>query len=262
MKSLDSLLTARLLSNTFIRSVESFAELPSTNDRAIQRAADPAQLVPLLVHAARQSAGRGRGANRWWSSPGALTFSVVVDAAELHLESRHWPLVSLATALTVRHAVAEFAPGVQLGLKWPNDVYACGRKVCGILVETVSGATTRLVIGVGLNVNNSFHDAPPDIRDRAVAIAEVAGENLDPAELLVRLLANLYDQIATIPLDPRRLAQNWREHCLLAGRIVTVESEAGQHTGRCQSIDETGGLVLETPAGLCRLYGGAVTAIS
>jgi BirA family biotin operon repressor/biotin-[acetyl-CoA-carboxylase] ligase len=258
--NLDANLTARLLAETFVRSVESFAELPSTSDRAIHLAADPTQLVPLLVHTAQQSAGRGRGENRWWSSPGALTFSVVVDTVDLRLESHHWPLVSLATALAVRQAVSDFAPGIPLSLKWPNDVFSAGRKVCGILVETVPGLP-RLVIGVGLNVNNTFHAAPPDVRERAVSLAELTGSDLDATEILVRILAHLHDEIAAIRTQPGCLAQRWRETCLLAGRVVTIENGAGRITGRCQGIDESGGLLLETADGPRRLYGGTVAHV-
>ena len=69
----------RLLAETFIQRIEFHEELPSTNDLALRLAVDETLATPLLVLADRQTAGRGRGVNRWWSNDGALTFTLVGD---------------------------------------------------------------------------------------------------------------------------------------------------------------------------------------
>src|SRR6266496_612813 len=65
--------------NTCVNHVEYHATLPSTNDRALVLAQQPELKTPYLIVAGEQTTGRGRGANRWWSQPGALTFSLVLD---------------------------------------------------------------------------------------------------------------------------------------------------------------------------------------
>ncbi|MEX0585967.1 MAG: biotin--[acetyl-CoA-carboxylase] ligase [Pirellulales bacterium] len=261
----DASISARVLTETFVRTVESFDELPSTNDRAIELAGSEGHALPLLVHTTRQSAGRGRGEHRWWSETGALTFSLLLDAGEMKLEPRHWPLVSLAAAMAVRAAAADFVPSVSVGLKWPNDVFAAGRKLCGILVETLpsgsSGRPGRLVIGIGLNVNNSFEHAPSDLRGVGVSLAELVGSPLDLQAVLVRLLAHLRTEVTAIAEDPTGLAQRWHQHCLLRGHVVSIENGISPTTGRCHGVSEDGGLMLETAEGPRRVYGGTVASV-
>ncbi|HTN74153.1 MAG TPA: hypothetical protein VL096_02860, partial [Pirellulaceae bacterium] len=76
-------------------------ELDSTNARALLLAQQSDRQLPTVIVADRQTAGRGRGTNQWWSGPGALTFSILLDASETHLPAVHWPLVSLLTAVVV-----------------------------------------------------------------------------------------------------------------------------------------------------------------
>ena len=87
----------RLLAETFVRRLEFHEELPSTNDLALRLAGDESSETPLLVLANRQTAGRGRGVNRWWSNDGALTFTLVGDFVDPQSPQR-WPQISLVTA--------------------------------------------------------------------------------------------------------------------------------------------------------------------
>ena len=152
---------ACLQAETFLRGVEHYAKIASTNDRALELCADIELLVPFLVIADHQTSGRGRGANRWWSSDGAILFSVIVDAAEYGLPESRWPQISLTVGAAVCQTLrALLGSETAVGLKWPNDVWLNGRKAAGILVEVPAVRRGRLVIGVGLNVNNSFESAP------------------------------------------------------------------------------------------------------
>src|SRR5690606_33648753 len=133
--------------------------------------------------------GRGRGANRWWSADGALTFSLIIDAGPIPAERR--PLVSLVAGGAVCEIVAAALPAADVRLKWPNDVYVAGRKAGGILVEVPHEAPDLLVIGIGLNVNVSLRDAPEDVQQRATALCDVTGEILSINEILVAALHRL-----------------------------------------------------------------------
>ena len=75
----------------------------------------------------------------------------------------HWPRLSLAVAVAACDTLGHFAPSVAFGVRWPNDVMAHDRKLGGILIEAPHhglSAAHRLVVGVGLNVNNSWREAP------------------------------------------------------------------------------------------------------
>lgn len=172
---MDALL--RIEGETLVRKADWFAALGSTNDLALRWAADADLELPRLIWAETQTAGRGRGAHVWWAAPGGLTFSLIVDEASTGLRAAMWPQVSVLTGLAIAEMLSEFVPAHSIGLKWPNDVQVHGRKICGILVEFLPGQPHRLVIGVGINVGNSFRRAPDriagagDVADRFAGIA-------------------------------------------------------------------------------------------
>ena len=243
---------------TFVRAVEWHDEIGSTSDRAIELAAAAQQELPLLVIAGQQTAGRGRGANRWWAAPGALTFSLVIDGVALGVPQDRWPRLSLATALVVGEVIRQLAPQADVQLKWPNDVYIAGRKVCGILLEAPASATGRIVLGLGLNVNNSLAAAPPEIRDTAIALCDVIGLPLDLYDVLRRLLLGIETELALLSRDNLRLVERWQPYCLLEGRTVTLLQGREEITGICESIDSDGALLLRTSAGTGRYISGTV----
>ena len=110
------------------RHVDYRDQVASTNTLALDTlAAQPLEL-PALFLTTCQTAGRGRGVNRWWSQPGGLTFSLVVDPLAWQLDPLHWPRISLCTALAVANAVDGFVGPSACGIKWPNDVWLQGSK--------------------------------------------------------------------------------------------------------------------------------------
>ncbi|MCE9548084.1 MAG: biotin--[acetyl-CoA-carboxylase] ligase, partial [Planctomycetia bacterium] len=256
--ALDEQQLALLSAETFVRTVEQHAEISSTSDRAIALAGSADVELPLLVLADRQTAGRGRGANRWWAGPGALTFSLLLDGATLGLAPHRWPQVSLATALAVGELLCDLVPPPLVRLKWPNDVFLDGRKVCGILVESPAAASGRLVIGLGLNVNNSTADAPPELRQSAVALCEIAGREVPPIDVLSPLLARIETQLARLTAADPELPDSWRPFCLLHGRSVQLQDHHEITTGVCQGIDADGALLLATSEGTRRFLSGTI----
>ena len=91
-------------------------------------------------------------------------------------------------------------PGHPVGIHWPNDVYAAGRKLAGVLVEVLPGR--YFVVGIGLNVNNSVLNAPDDLRDSAAALMDLSGAAHDRMALLVGILRRFCELLADW-LDPR-----------------------------------------------------------
>ena len=115
---------SRRLTPTILR----FDSLPSTNTEAARQAARGAP-EGLCVVAREQTAGRGRRERSWVSPKDAgLYLSVVLRPS---FEARLWPLVTLAAALAVRDALAASC-ALDTDIKWPNDLLASGRKLCGI----------------------------------------------------------------------------------------------------------------------------------
>ncbi|MCH5374589.1 MAG: biotin--[acetyl-CoA-carboxylase] ligase [Planctomycetes bacterium] len=237
----------RIIAETPIKRIEHHVELPSTNDFALEHLrAGGARDLPLLVLAERQTRGRGRGERSWWSSDGALTFSVAVAWNELRLPISRRPMLSLIAGLAVCDAIGELLAGAPIRLKWPNDVYLNGRKVCGILIESPAYPADVVVVGIGVNVNNSFHTAPPEIRQQAVSMLEFSTSPYELSEVLICILRSLDKRLHQFVAQPEAIVSRWRSLCFLTGRQITLNTGSRRIFGRCEGIDELGRLILRT----------------
>ena len=251
----------RIQSETPVQQVEFREELDSSNDLALQLAGKADQAYPLLVLTEKQTAGRGRRTNRWWSSAGALTFSLVLETNSAELPQSSWPQASLTVGLAVCEALEEILPDTDFLLKWPNDVYVKRRKICGVLVEAPSGQSNKLVLGIGINVNNSLSSAPEEIASMATALCDLSGRSIPLVEVLIHVLNKLCARLDWIGSNDEELRTRWRNRCLLTHHQVQIDSEAGRIVGICQGIDDQGALVLQTPTGLESCLAGTVTLL-
>jgi BirA family transcriptional regulator, biotin operon repressor / biotin---[acetyl-CoA-carboxylase] ligase len=260
----------QLRAATFVRHVEVHDTLGSTNDRAAELAAElPSDASPALVVARQQTAGRGRGTHSWWSADGALTFSLLIDPAAFGISTAKWPQLSLTTAVAVCDALAsENSPpskgragGGIVGLKWPNDVLIAGRKVCGILIESPGGpapAKNRLIFGIGINVNNSWRNAPPEVANAGTSLSDVTGRCHDLQTVLVGTLIAIESRIRQLESNEPMLALEWQKLSVLTGQTIAIEVEQRQTTGKCLEVARDGALVVETMLGRQSFYSGSV----
>ncbi len=247
----------RIEADTFVRHVEFHRELPSTNDLALELAGRDELDTPLLVLAEHQTAGRGRGANQWWSLPGALTFSLIVEAPGLGA-AQQTPPISLSAGLAVCQALEAHLPGVPFGLKWPNDVWALERKVSGILVEIPPKQSRRVVIGVGINVNNSLAAAPEELQAIATSLYDTRGEALELPGILIGVLTQLAIRLQMLTSGDPNLAAEWQSYCVLSGKKIELDLGSRRVRGLCHGIDPYGALQLETDRGLESFLSGIV----
>ncbi|GAP34471.1 biotin--[acetyl-CoA-carboxylase] ligase [Piscinibacter sakaiensis] len=272
-------------------SVEVVASLPSTNTTLIERArADHADVLdteaagvrrsvessafgrrsvdwqPCLLVAEEQTAGRGRLGRSWHAEPlASLSFSLA-----LPLAPRDWSGLSLAVGLAIADALEPPQPGAapRLLLKWPNDLWlrdaagadgAPGRKLGGILIETVAAGARRLVVvGVGLNVA-----APRGLRAAEASTGVAALQELDPAARPPQVLARLARPLVEALLRFEReglapcLAGYAARDLLRDLPVSTTRADAPEGTAR--GIADDGSLRLQTPAGELRLHSGEVS---
>lgn len=246
----------RLLSSGLVASVQYFDSLGSTQDHAHQQAREGTPALPLLVAAEEQTAGRGRGANRWWTGRGSLAFSLLFDPAGWGLSAEAAPQRSLAAGVAIVDTLLPHLPHQRVGLHWPNDVYAGERKLAGILIDVL--AADRHLIGIGVNVNNPLAGAPPDVLARAASMCELASHTFDRTALLVDLLAALRTTFQSHAEDPAALGERFNALCLQIGRQLTIDVAGRRTSGICQGIGSDGGLLLDTPTGPRRFYSGAL----
>lgn len=258
----------RLRRSPLLGRVDWHPTLPSTNDFALELAARETLETPLLILADEQTAGRGRGVNRWWSGPGALTLSLVIDPlciGPIPLRTEHWPRVALCAGVSLCEALIEVAPQVDCGLKWPNDVLISGRKVAGILVEVPPAAPPvprRLVLGMGVNVNNSLADAPPDIQSAGIALGDATDLEFDATRVVLEWLSRFFRNLQGLAIDDPNLPRSWQSLCRLSGKAIELQAGERRVGGHCRGIDADGALLVETASGLERLFGGTLVRVS
>ncbi|MGD9648505.1 MAG: biotin--[acetyl-CoA-carboxylase] ligase [Pirellulales bacterium] len=272
----------RIRALDWLRQIEYRDTIGSTNDLALELVKARRIEVPALVLAAEQTKGRGRGDNRWWSSAGALTFTLVLAPAD-DFDRQHWPKLALAAALAIAELIDEMLlrrrpsqgtagssgdnaeqPPPMAGIRWPNDVYVGERKLAGLLVEVPATAAPHpavIVLGLGLNVNNRLDDAPDDVRRRGASLVDLGSPPLDLTSVLVALLERVRSRIDDLTRHDPRMVAAWQQRCLLRGRTVTLEHGPRTVRGRCRGIEADGSLVLETDRGAERLYAGVLTRV-
>jgi BirA family biotin operon repressor/biotin-[acetyl-CoA-carboxylase] ligase len=247
----------------FVRTLLIYDEVDSTNDRAVGLIREGTVALPMAVWARRQTRGRGRGTHSWWSDTGSLTFTMAIDPMAHGLTTASEPKLALATAVAVIDALDHLGlGGASLGIRWPNDLEADGRKLGGILPERIaSDQGHRILIGVGLNVSTDLADAPDDIRPMAARLADFHAGTADE-RVLPRVLAAILQHFASalqrlVDRDPA-LATRWNELDRLRDRWVSVDLGTRILAGRGCGIDPDGALCLDDGVERHRLFGGQV----
>ena len=244
----------------FTPTVLRFDSLPSTNTEAARQASLGAA-EGLCVVAREQTAGRGRRERAWVSPKDAgLYFSVVLRP---RLDAREWPLITLAAAVAARDALEE-ACALDADIKWPNDLLASGRKLCGILAETAEGRAGRaVVLGIGINLNNRAF--PPELLASATSVEEQTGRAPDTEQLLASLtrqLARRYEELQA-PGGSTQIVREWESRSSYAhGRRVRVALARETFEGITRGLAPDGALRVETDTGPTRtVRAGDVTAV-
>lgn len=259
----DEIDVDRLRTEAGFEHIEWSGEIDSTNTHALLLAASSTVKTPFLIGANRQKAGRGRGSNSWWDAEGSLLFSVGFDMPQLGLTCDVWPRFSLATGLAIAETISWFLPDAKIGLKWPNDVWVNGRKVCGILIERSDRSPNRLVVGIGINVNNSFKSATEEQRRVATSMTDAAqGAIFSRTGILIALTHRWHSLIAMLADGSIQLVDRWSRMCVLTGNPVSVQNGDNQITGICSGIDDDGSLMLRTSIALERCYAGTVRLLT
>lgn len=234
--------------------VRRVAEVSSTNDEAKRLAAGGASEGTVVI-AERQTAGRGRRGRAWASVPGNLFVSVVLRPK---LAPAAVPPLAPAMGLAVALAVEDVAP-LSAELKWPNDVRVGGRKVAGVLCESVvSGSSLAAVIaGIGVNVGAEL---PPELAEIATTLSREAVRNVRRSEVEEALLSRIDEVYGRFVAGGfAALHEEWAARDCLAGTRVSIDpGTSARVEGEGAGIAEDGGYRVRTAAGVATVTAGEV----
>jgi BirA family biotin operon repressor/biotin-[acetyl-CoA-carboxylase] ligase len=239
----------------FFRSVQWLDQVDSTN-RHLDRQIKAGQVtLPCIAVADEQSAGVGRGANRWFSPQGCLMFSMAIehtmlDPANTPQRLAMLPLrVGLALAQSLEPLVRS-----QPKVKWPNDVLVEDRKISGILIESQTvgsqtvGSIGYAIIGIGINCTVEFDQAPEEVRRHAVSLHQVLAnrdqEQASCESVLLGFLRSWFDLQEVCASEPDWIERNWPAWDWLADREIQVQQPTRTWYGRADGIGSDGSLRL------------------
>jgi BirA family transcriptional regulator, biotin operon repressor / biotin---[acetyl-CoA-carboxylase] ligase len=197
-----------------------------------------------IVVAESQSNGRGRLGREWFSPQGGIYFTLILKpqiapayAPRLNL------MASVAVAKTLRRLL-----GLDVRLKWPNDVLIEGRKVCGILAEMKAevDALKYVTIGVGINANLSI----AKYGTKVASLKELKGHEISRKEIFISIVKELLEQQPL--LAKGALIEEWRTLSATLNREVRIETTGGTIAGRAVDIDSSGALIIKGADGSLR----------
>ena len=238
----------------------------STNRHLAQMALDGAPDGTVAV-ASAQSAGRGRLSRAFYSPAGmGVYFSYLIrpglqGAGELQPAS--WTRVTSMTAVAVSDAVEEVC-GKRPAIKWVNDLYLGGKKICGILtqmdVEPDTGHVRSIVIGIGVNVLQQKGDFPEELRTVAGSLHMATGQTPSRARLAACMTRAMDAMRGAMPDTAGVYLQKYRDASLLPGTAVTVIAGDTRKRARALAIEDDYALRVRYEDGTEEsLRGGEVT---
>jgi len=245
--------------------LQRFAQVDSTQ-HVCQRHAENGVDEGLVVVADEQTAGRGRMGHTWYSPADQAIYASILLRPKLTVAQTNW--ITMIAALAVLDVVAgidfgagaSHAPTTTPTIKWFNDVLLNGKKLCGILVESsiVNDQIEYAVLGVGLNVNTDFADAPQEVRERATSLREAWSLVLDREQVLAQFLGDFADRYDRLCQTHRSPAHDYAARVDTIGKWVRVQAGDEMIEGLAVGVDDLGGLRVQTSNGERIAYFGHV----
>ncbi len=237
---------AHKLGTKFIgKDIYSYEQLDSTNDTAFKLGEQGAK-EGACVFSEYQKKGRGRLGRTWVSPKGKnIILSVLLRPAISPAEASK---ITLMAGVSVVKAVQKDT-GKTAGIKWPNDIWYQGKKVCGILTE-MSAELDRvnfIVLGIGINVNSDPRELPPG----STSLKEIAGKEVSRLNFARDLLKTLeHDYLRFKKEDFQGLAKEWEDFSVASGKRVVATVSGRKIQGQATGIDADGVLWIRRDDGL------------
>jgi BirA family biotin operon repressor/biotin-[acetyl-CoA-carboxylase] ligase len=235
------------------RKLHAYDTVSSTNDVARALAFEGAQEGTVII-AETQTRGRGRMDTEWFSPKGGLWFSVILKPKT---KAEEISKITLAVGVAIAKALKRQF-NLNAEVKWPNDILANGRKVCGILTESVTyGETVKIVVvGVGLNANISPEKFSRSIRDSLTTLKEELKTDVSLEPLLCEIFYHIEREYAFFLKGGfARILSEWKALASFIGKEVEVTVFSGKFRGLAEDVDAEASLIV-------RLSDGSVKRVS
>ena len=229
-------------------------EVDSTNNYARELALKGKS--DLVVISETQNGGKGRLGRKFYSPKGAGLYMSLLCRPKMNVELA--PLITSYTAVAVALAIDKLS-GKETQIKWVNDIFMNGKKICGILTEAgfdFEGGTIDYAI-IGIGVNALGLEFPDEIKDIASSVEKESGIKISRIELAAEILNNLKDMEEEI--KNKKYLDIYRKKSNVIGRKVNVYYGNESYEAEAIEIDDNAALVVKTNEGFKRLNSGEVS---
>lgn len=237
-----------------------YPELASTNDTARELALQGASDGTVII-ADHQTGGRGRRGRSFFSPEGVGLYLTMIFRTELPAEQA--VQITTMAALAAARAIDERA-GTRTQIKWINDIYLNGRKICGILADgapNARGCFDYIAVGIGINVNTPAERFPDELKNLAASIYSETGVLTDRNALAASLIMHLRRCWNAMTTDLHGEMDEYRSRSCVLGRQVLVYGGGCDGTPAIAvDIDDSGHLLVQLHDGThCLLNSGEIT---
>lgn len=231
------------------KSIELHQVIDSTNNRARELALEGADEGTLII-AETQLEGRGRLSRSWISPRGKGIWMSLILKPDLSPDQA--PHITAIAAVAIRKALNR-ATGLDIGIKWPNDIIIDGKKVCGILTEMHADIDRiyYVVVGIGINVNMTQEDFPVELSSTATSLRIALGRNLDRRQLIALIMEEIEEIYYTYleNRDFKQILDLCRQYSVTLNRPVKVIGRDTSFEGFAVDFDEDGSLLVKKDDG-------------
>ncbi|MBI2651980.1 biotin--[acetyl-CoA-carboxylase] ligase [Candidatus Woesearchaeota archaeon] len=216
-----------------------YKSLTSTQDKAKEFAKKG--LDNIIIVADKQAEGRGRFKRKWYSDKGGLWMSILLKPKNV----QNLQYLTFAAAVAVVESIKKIA-NLNTNIKWPNDVHYKGKKLCGILTEGIFGKENYVVVGIGLNVNQTKFQN--EIKTTATSLKVVKHKIIDIRKLMENILDEFFyfynNYYATNKL--KKMLNIWKRYCDTMHKDVKVITKTKTLHGKVVDFDNKCNLLLKT----------------
>lgn len=234
-------------SRPYAETIHIYRSLESTNKTAKEMAIAGAGHGTVIISDC-QTMGRGRYSRNFFSPSGGLYMSIILRPEVLHFENP--TSVTAFAAVSVCEAI-EAVSHTTPRIKWVNDIFIDGKKVCGILTEAVtdfeSGCLDWIVLGIGINITIHTKDFPGDLQSLATSIypdGNVPGvRNQLSAEIMNRILG-----VAAVPKE-KEIFEKYKKRLMMLGKEITVIQGQTAYQATAVDVDSLGQLIIKNENG-------------
>lgn len=242
---------------------EIWDSIDSTNERALTLARQGAP-AGVVIAARQQLAGRGRQGRSWHSPLDAgLYVSILLHP---QLPANKLPLLSFASGVAAAEAILQIT-NLEIQLKWVNDLILEGKKLGGILAESVGRPDQKpqqaVIIGIGINLINPGGLLPEELIGKIAYINDTSTAPIDATALLIAYCQAFEYWYKKVEEGQEELMLNtWRQLSVTLGKQVTVHEANSTRTfsGLALDIDESGALLIQAPDNtINKIYSGDVS---